>query len=159
MASEIGLDGDLAQQNVKALREALAGVPSDDVITRVLGNTSEPAAANFTTRLEQNNGQIAAIVDQIRSLVTQNADALEQAAQALQKTDDLVAEDAARARTFVENAATDAAASGASGGFSGRDASRDAFAGASAAGTVASAPASTPTGAEATRAAFGSAAQ
>ncbi|MCM3501265.1 hypothetical protein M3667_05135 [Microbacterium sp. P26] len=87
MAESIFLNLELALQRVLQLTQVPEELPSSGAIEIVDGNGTEPAAARFTTLLREQALTLSAEVENLRATVSHNADALSQAARALQETD------------------------------------------------------------------------
>ncbi|KEP75475.1 hypothetical protein HR12_32560 [Microbacterium sp. SUBG005] len=104
MADSIFLNLDLAIQRVLQLTQVPEELPTAGAIEIVDGNGTEPAAAALTQRVRQCAQDIAAEVEKLRQTIAGSADALSQAAQALQETDTSGSAMAQNALSLVESA-------------------------------------------------------
>ncbi|MFN3950496.1 hypothetical protein [Microbacterium sp.] len=104
MADSISLSIELALQRVLQLTQAPDELPSAGAVEIVDGNATEPAASAFTERLRTRANELATEIEKVRQSVAESADALAQAAQALQDTDTFSSSIAQQALSVVESA-------------------------------------------------------
>ncbi|MFG6503476.1 hypothetical protein [Microbacterium sp. P05] len=105
MADIINLDGDIAIQNASTLHDTAADLPASATVAEVLGNRKEPAAIDFTSRLESAAGKLGDSIENLREFVALNADALANAVQALLDTDRMNADAAGDATELINDMA------------------------------------------------------
>ena len=116
MAETIFLNLELALQRVLQLTQVPEELPSSGAIEIVDGNGTEPAAARLTDQIRQQAIELSHQVENLRSTVAHNAEALSQAAQSLQETDTSGSLMSQNALSIVESAAEPAAVSDPSSG-------------------------------------------
>lgn len=123
MSSKIvRLDGEVGKNNASNLHQINGELPSTYVITQVDGNRTDDASDSFTARLEARSERIAQRVEAIRAFVTDNADALGNAVNALRETDQLSASEAAQTTALIDDVSAGkslGAAAGATAGAAG----------------------------------------
>src|SRR5690242_3364358 len=91
---DLAEDGAVATNNAKKLTSMSGDLPPRSEITQVAGNRTEDASAWVTQLVETRSTQIAARVEAIRSFVANNAQALNNAVEALRAQDKMSARDA-----------------------------------------------------------------
>jgi hypothetical protein len=127
MGEVIDLNGDIAEYNVTNLHETAAQLPSATAIAQVDGTPSEKAAF-FTERLESASGRLGESIDNLRTFVSLNAEALSHAVQALRETDRMNADSASQATALIDGmVATAPSASGTGTPSSSKSSTLDAF--------------------------------
>jgi hypothetical protein len=92
-AKFISADQELANSHVNILTIGHQGIPSGSEVSQVTGTGGEWPASLFHNWLQFAADRIAASADEVRTTVATNADALKQAAAALQSKDKMSAAD------------------------------------------------------------------
>ncbi|QAY59237.1 hypothetical protein ET475_04000 [Microbacterium protaetiae] len=104
------MDETVVQHNHAKLSDHASQVPASDIINEVHGDGAEPGTLDFLLRLEEAVAMVGEHTDVVRVTVHQHAEALKQAASALDETDQSAVDDARRLSDVVTQTAQDTTA-------------------------------------------------
>ncbi|MCY1716124.1 hypothetical protein OVA26_04070 [Microbacterium sp. SL62] len=119
MALDIGVDSEYVRSHVSNITHHNDALPTERVVANIDGNSTEPAASEFTDHLRQRAEALGARIELVRQYVAANAAALAQAVVALEEQDQMSATDARQAASLIDSASVAPQPGTAAGGFAG----------------------------------------
>lgn len=102
---QILVDGDVVAHNRSNLDTQLSYIPHGTTVSNVYGDRREHASAAFYTRLKAGAEMVGSHSDVVRAAVKQNAAALKQTVEALEKSDQTSADEATTLTDLVDGTA------------------------------------------------------